>query len=476
MPRPYFLSGKLLVDPHGGSCLPVRDKFTGEEFASVQAADSSVIDRAIESADRARPAMAALEPTQRAAILERAAGLLESRGSVLVNELVAEGGKPVTYARAELERLLATFRISAQEALRLVEEPVDAAWGSQTEGMRILRRPVPVGVAGFITPFNFPLNLVAHKVAPAIASGCPFVLKPASATPLSALSIAEALAESGLPEGAFSVLPARGGEAEALASDRRVAKFSFTGSDEVGWALHRKAGVKRVTLELGGNAAVIVDETVDPEAAARRIAGAAFGHAGQSCISVQRVIVTEAAYEGLRQRLIEATEATPAGDPRLEATVAGPMISESEAMRVGAWIDEAVAGGARVLAGGAREGAVFQPTLLENVPSGARVLDEEVFGPVAVLVCVADFDAAIRETNRTRFGLQAGVLTTEPARAQDAWERLVVGGVILGDVPTWRADAMPYGGVKDSGIGREGPRYAVESMVEWRLAAFRPGL
>lgn len=473
MPRPYFLSGKPSTASKVGASFSVLDKFTGQEFASVMAADRAVIDAAIGAADRARPAMASLDPTERAKILERAAGLLEERRDTLVDELVAEGGKPLTYARAELERLLATFRISAQVALGLVEEPVDASWGSQTDGTQIFRRPVPVGVVGLITPFNFPLNLVAHKVAPAIAAGCPFVLKPASSTPLSALSIAAALSESGLPEGAYSVLPARGQEAEALASDARVAKFSFTGSDGVGWALHKKAGAKRVTLELGGNAAVIVDESVDSVAAAQRIAGAAFGHAGQSCISVQRVIVTEAAYEGLRHALIEATEATPAGDPRLEATVAGPMISESEAQRVGKWIDEAVAGGARVLAGGAREAAVFQPTLLENVPSGARALDEEIFGPVAVLVRVADFEAAIVETNRTRFGLQAGVLTADPARAQAAWERLVVGGVIVGDVPTWRADAMPYGGVKDSGLGREGPRYAVESMVEWRLAAFR---
>jgi len=476
MARPYYLAGKPVTASRGGAELTVLDKFTGEEVAIVDLADREVIDRAIGLAHDARAAMASLTAVERGAILERAADLLASRGADLVAQLVAEGGKPLSHSRNELERLLATFRISAREALRLGEESVDAGEGEQMDGTRIRRRPIPLGVAGFITPFNFPLNLVAHKVAPAIAAGCPFVLKPASSTPLSALSIAGALAECGLPDGAFSVLPARGGEAEALATDPRVAKLSFTGSDVVGWALQARAGRKRVTLELGGNAAVIVDETVDPARAAERIAAAAFGHAGQSCISVQRVVVTEAAHDGLRQCLIEATEATPAGDPRLESTVAGPMISEAEAMRVCAWVEAAAAGGARVLVGGQRNGAVVQPTLLENVPAGSRVLDEEVFGPVAVLVRVPDFDAALAEVGRTRFGLQAGVLTQDEGRGRAAWEQLEVGGVIIGDVPTWRADAMPYGGVKDSGIGREGPRYAVESLLEWRLAAFRPGL
>ncbi len=451
----------------------MTDKFTGEVIASVGAADRRVIDQAIALAEAARPAMAALGPVERAEILERSVSLLEGRSEELVAQLVAEGGKPLVHSRAELKRLLATFQISALEARRLTGERIDAGW--EVPGTRVSRRPIPIGVAGFITPFNFPLNLVAHKVAPAIAAGCPFVLKPASATPLSALAIAEALSEAGLPEGAFSILPARGAEAEILATDPRIAKLSFTGSDQVGWDLHSKAGRKRVTLELGGNAAVIVDNTVEPVAAAARIAGAAFGHAGQSCISVQRVIVTDAAYASLREALIEATDATPAGDPRLESTVTGPMISESEAIRVCRWIEEAVAGGARLLAGGGRDGAVVRPTLLENVAPGTRVLDEEVFGPVAVLVRVPDFRAALVETNRTRFGLQAGVMTSDPDRGQAAWEQLEVGGVIIGDVPTWREDAMPYGGVKDSGIGREGPRYAVESLVEWRLGAFRQG-
>lgn len=471
--HPLFLGGLPAV-PDDARPLDVFDKADGSLLATVACASVATIERALEDAADARTAMAALSPPERAAILGRAADRLEARGEELVDLIVGEAGKPIAAARAEVERCLATFRLSAAEALGLCDEALPIHFGEQARGRVALRRRFPVGVAGFITPFNFPLNLVAHKVAPAIAAGCPFVLKPASLTPLSALAIGEALAGAGLPAGAFSVLPARGADAEVLATDPRVAKLSFTGSDVVGWRLHALAGRKRCTLELGGNAAVIVDETADIERAARAVVRGAFGQAGQSCISVQRILVTSEAHAALRAALVDATREVRAGDPREDGVLVGPMITEREAERVEAWIAEAVGGGARVLVGGGRDGALVEPTLLESVPPGSRILDEEAFGPVAALAEVPDFEAALREANRTRFGLQAGVFTRDLGRAHRAWDALEVAGVIVGDVPTWRADAMPYGGIKDSGIGREGPRHAIDALCEWRLMVVDP--
>lgn len=471
--KPLLLAGQPAT-PSAGRSIDVVDKSTGTKIATVAAAGPETIDLALAAASAARASMAALDGVGRSAILGRVADHLEGRATELADLLVAEGGKPITAARAEVQRTLATFRLSAAEALRLGDEALPIQFGDQARGRVALRRRVPLGVAAFITPFNFPLNLVAHKVAPAIAAGCPFVLKPASVTPLSALAIGDALMDAGLPEGALSILPARGADAEGLATDPRVAKLSFTGSDEVGWRLHRLAGRKRVTLELGGNAAVIVDETADLERAAGAIARGAYSQAGQSCISVQRILVTAPVAEELRSLLVERVRGLTTGDVRSDATLLGPMISEDEARRVETWVAQALEMGAECLAGGAREGARFEPTLLAGVPPGARVLDEEVFGPVAVLQEVADFEQALAEANRTRFGLQAGVFTRDLGRAHRAWDALEVGGVIVGDVPTWRADAMPYGGVKDSGIGREGPLYAIDSMSEWRLFVIDP--
>ncbi|MEC8511858.1 MAG: aldehyde dehydrogenase family protein [Planctomycetota bacterium] len=471
--QPLFLGG-FSAAPDDARPIEVVDKVSGSLIATVACASGATIERALDGAAGARSAMAALSPPERAAILDRAADRLEDRRGELAELIVGEAGKPIAAARAEVERCLATFRLSAAEALRLCDEALPIQYGDQARGRVALRRRFPVGVASFITPFNFPLNLVAHKVAPAIAAGCPFLLKPASLTPLSALAIGEALAGAGLPAGAFSVLPARGADAEVLATDPRVAKLSFTGSDAVGWRLHALAGRKRCTLELGGNAAVIVDETAHVERAASAIVRGAFGQAGQSCISVQRVIATSAAHAALKSALIGFAREVRAGDPREEGVLVGPMITEREAERVEAWIAEAVEGGARVLVGGGRDGALVEPTLLEGVPAGARILDEEAFGPVAVLAEVPDFEAALREANRTRFGLQAGVFTRDLGRAHRAWDALEVGGVIVGDVPTWRADAMPYGGIKDSGIGREGPIHAIDALCEWRLMVVDP--
>ena len=468
--RPFFLASAARSSSEH---LSVEDKFTGEVFDRVALASPETVREAIGFASASRGAMRSLAGHERAAILERLGEGIRARRSELVSTLVREAGKPVRFATGEVDRAFETIRISARVAMEAPGGLLPLSSSPDNEGYRGSHMRVPVGVCGFITPFNFPLNLVAHKVAPAIAAGCPFVLKPASSTPISALILAEVLAGCGLPEGAFSVLPARGADAEALATDDRVAKLSFTGSDEVGWMLRRRAGKKRVTLELGGNAAAIVDETADLLDAARRVAFGGYYQAGQSCISVQRVIVVEEVYEAFKGRLVAEVDALVHGDPSLESVTVGPLISEADAVRVDSWVAAACSSGATRLVGGKREGAVVPPTLLEGVPAGEPVLDEEVFGPVVCLVRVRDFDAALVEANRTRFGLQAGVFTRDIHRAHRAWDELEVGAVIIGDVPSWRADVMPYGGVKDSGLGREGPASAVEEMTELRLMVIR---
>jgi acyl-CoA reductase-like NAD-dependent aldehyde dehydrogenase len=335
---------------------------------------------------------------------------------------------------------------------------------------------VPIGPCSFIAPFNFPLNLVAHKVAPALAVGCPFILKPASLTPVGALIIGEVLAETDLPKGAFSVLPCRRDGADLFTVDERLKLLSFTGSPEVGWDLKAKAGKKKVVLELGGNAAVIVDEdTQGPalEDAIGRIIFGAFYQSGQSCIGVQRIIVHAGIYEELQERLVAATERLKVGDPKEEETFIGPMISEGEASRLQGWVDEAAKAGATVLCGGTRDGAMMQPTLLTNVEPSLSIACKEAFGPVALLSTFTRFDDAIRMVNDSVFGLQTGVFTRDLYKAQKAWDDLEVGGVIIGDVPSWRVDHMPYGGVKDSGLGREGIRWAIEDMSEVRLMVVR---
>jgi acyl-CoA reductase-like NAD-dependent aldehyde dehydrogenase len=332
---------------------------------------------------------------------------------------------------------------------------------------------VPVGAVSMISPFNFPLNLAAHKVAPAIAAGCPFVMKPASATPIGALIIGEVLAETDLPKGAFSILPARRDGADLFTIDDRLKLLSFTGSPEVGWALKARSGKKKVVLELGGNAAVIVDEDADIDDAAERIVFGAYYQSGQSCISVQRIIAHQAIYDALREKLTRKVSKLVMGDPKKEDTFIGPMISEKEATRLHGWINHAVARGARVLTGGHREGVMLQATLVEDVPLDVELSCKEAFGPVATLRKFSDFDAALAEVNDSDFGLQAGIFTRDLYKAQKAWDTLEVGGVVIGDVPSWRVDHMPYGGVKDSGLGREGLRFAIEDMTEIRLMVIR---
>lgn len=457
-----------------GKPLSVTDPWDGTVIGEVRLAPAEVLDSAIEAAVRAQPVIAGLTREARSQILERIAVGLAARRDELADTIRRETGKPIAYARTEVARAMDTFRASADAARALAgcEIPLDAARSG--EGRIAFTRRFPVGPVASITPFNFPLNLVAHKVGPAIAAGCANVVKPASATPLSALALAEICAEAGLPHGALAVVACERAVGQRLVEDDRFKLLTFTGSAEVGWRMKRDAGKKRVTLELGGNAAVIVMPDADVATVASRCAVGGFYQAGQSCISVQRVFVHHDAYASVRDALVEATRATAFGDPSLDATVCGPLIDQENASRVVDWIAEAVSRGARVLAGGPRVGAVVPPTLIEGAPRDAKVVSEEVFGPVVVLEEVASFDEAVARAADTRFGLQCGIFTDDVRLLMRAWERLEVGALIHNDVPAFRVDLMPYGGVRDSGLGREGPRFTVEEMTEPRLLVLEP--
>jgi len=472
---PYYL-GNQAVSANTG--LAVTDKYSGEVATRVALADAEAIDRAIAAAVEATEPMRRLGAYERQAVLEHCVSRFKERAEELAQALCIEAGKPIKDSRGEVTRLIDTFRIAAEESVRLPGSgevfPMDIS--ARAKGYVGQWKRVPIGPCSFIAPFNFPLNLVAHKVAPALAVGCPFILKPASLTPVGALIIGEILAETDLPKGAFSVLPCRRDGADLFTVDERLKLLSFTGSPDVGWALKAKAGKKKVVLELGGNAAVIVDEDIQGptlEDAIDRIIFGAFYQSGQSCIGVQRIIAHAGIYEALRDKLVAATKGLKVGDPKEEDTFIGPMISEGEASRLQGWVDEAAKAGATVLCGGTREGAMMQPTLLENVDPSLSISRQEAFGPVATLSSFTHFDDAIRMVNDSVFGLQTGVFTRDLYRAQRAWDELEVGGVIIGDVPSWRVDHMPYGGVKDSGLGREGVRWAIEDMTEVRLLVVR---
>jgi acyl-CoA reductase-like NAD-dependent aldehyde dehydrogenase len=467
---PYYLAGRPEAPNQD---LAVTDKYTGEVATRVALADAAAIDAGIAAAVRSQEALRELAPYERQAVLMHCVERFQDRFEELAQALCVEAGKPIRDARGEVTRLVDTFRVAAEEAVRIQGEVLELQISARARGYRGMTRRVPIGPCSFISPFNFPLNLTAHKVAPAIAAGCPFVLKPASRTPVGALLIGEVLAETALPSESFSILPCHRDGADLFTTDERLKLLSFTGSPEVGWALKARAGKKKVVLELGGNAACVVDEDADLEDAVARIVFGAFYQSGQSCVGVQRVLVHERVAEEFRERLVAATRALTSGDPRDEDTFIGPMISVGEAERLEAWIQEAVAAGGRLLCGGGRRGPVLEATLLEGVPRDQKVCAEEAFGPVAVLSTFRDFDEALAEVDDSAFGLQAGIFTRDLHRAQRAWDRLEVGAVIIGDVPSWRVDNMPYGGVKDSGLGREGVRYAIEDMTEPRLLVIR---
>jgi len=468
---PYFLAGKPVA---ANTDLEVFDKYSGKRATRVAFADAASVRKAIAAAHKAAPAMAAFPHDARRDVLEHCVARFTERHEELALALCIEAGKPIRDARGEVTRLIDTFRIAAGEATRLGGEVIDMEISKRTRGYRGMVKRVPVGPCAFITPFNFPLNLVAHKVAPAIAAGCPFVLKPAAKTPVGALIIGAVLAETDLPKGAFSILPCSNDDAGLLVEDARIKLLSFTGG-LVGWDLKARAGKKKVVLELGGNAACIVDDDpgLDLDAVAERIVFGAYYQSGQSCIGVQRIFAHADVYVALRRKLKAAVAKLRMGDPRNEKTFIGPVIDEAAARRIESWIDAARKGGAKLLAGGARKGNMLPATLLENVPHDSDLYRKEVFGPVAGMESFDDFDDALARVNDSEFGLQAGVFTGRLAHAMRAWDRLEVGGVVIGDVPSFRVDSMPYGGIKDSGLGREGVRYAIEDMTEQRLLVIR---
>jgi aldehyde dehydrogenase (NAD+) len=467
---PYWVAGHPAT---GESALEVRSPHDDSIAGRTTTATPAHVEEAVAAAARVRAEFAATPAHVRAGALDTVSRRLAERSEEVAALITAESGKPLKWARLEVGRAVSTFRWGAEEARRWSGTLQRLDTDPAATGRMALVRRAPRGPVLGIAPFNFPLNLVAHKVAPAIAVGAPIVVKPAPATPLVALLLGELLAETALPTGSWSVLPVPNDVAAQLVADPRLPVVSFTGSVPVGWSIRESAPRKHVTLELGGNAAVVVGpDQGDEESlawAASRIATFAMYQAGQSCISVQRVYAHRDVAGDLTQRVIEAVESLNTGDPTDEQTDVGPLIDEDAARRVESWVTEAVVDGARVLTGGVRDGAVYAPTVLSDVPSTARVSRDEVFGPVVVLETIDSLDEGFTRVNDSCFGLQAGVFTRDLQVAFRAAQVLDVGGVVIGDVPSFRADQMPYGGVKDSGTGREGVRSAMEDLTEERV-------
>jgi len=453
----------------------VRSPYDGSEVGRVRRQGPDDVARAVAAAKRALDEQP-FPAWKRAEVLDRAALLLTERSEDFARTIAAEAAKPIRTARVEVTRAISTFVFAAAEARHVTGAmvPIDAA--EVGEGRLAFTLRLPVGVVAAISPFNFPLNLVAHKLAPAIAAGCPVVLKPASQTPLTAVALAAMLVdECGLPPGYLHVVTGGGGEVgNALVEHPDVAYVSFTGSSEVGWGIAAKAGRKKVALELGNNSPVVIDADGDWDAAARAVAATGFSHAGQSCVSVQRVYVHAEVAEPFTAILTDLVSKLVVGHPLDEATDVSALISEGERDRVESWIGEAVGGGAHVLAGGVREGSVLRPTVLGDVTPDMKVCRDEVFGPVVAVQACASFDEALRLADDTRYGLQAGVYTAGLSHALRAARELQFGTVLINEVPTWRADQMPYGGVRESGNTKEGPAWAVRAMTEERLVVIRP--
>jgi acyl-CoA reductase-like NAD-dependent aldehyde dehydrogenase len=471
--RPGTQTGFLLCGKEWseGEALEVRSPWdqglVGRVTVATRADARQAVSHAAASLRRAR----ALPRWKRREILEDVAAALIEQKERFAQLIVAEAGKPVRLALAEVDRTVLTFKTAAEEAARLGGEslPLDLTEGN--EGRWGLVQRFPIGPVLAITPYNYPLNLVAHKLAPALAAGCPVILKPAPQTPFTALALGEVILKAGWPQEALAVLPLSKLDTAWLAEkEDRIKLVSFTGSAKVGWELKAHSGRKRVLLELGGNAALLVhSDWPDLDEAAQRTAHAAFGYAGQTCISVQRVFVERGIFQTFLWKVVEETAKLGVGNPSEETTDVGPMIRQAEAERVEAWIKEAVEGGAKLVAGGERKGSVITPAILTGTKSGMKLRDEEVFGPVVAIEPYDDFEQALADANHSKYGLQAGLLTRDVSRILTAYRELEVGALIVGDTPSWRLDPMPYGGVKDSGLGREGIRAAMEEMTESRM-------
>jgi acyl-CoA reductase-like NAD-dependent aldehyde dehydrogenase len=464
-----LVRGKWLMT---GSAVQVRSPYNDELVAIVHRAGAPEIADAIAAAVESFQVTRRLPSWKRADVLEKISAGIAARREEFARTIALEAGKPIKTARPEVDRAVFTFKVAAEESKRIYGEIVPLDWLPGTEGRVAHIQRVPLGPVTGIAPFNFPLNLVAHKIAPALAAGDPIILRPASQTPVSALKLAELILAAGWPDGAIAIVPSATQDAAPLVEDERIRMLTFTGSPAVGWGLKNRAGRKRVTLELGGNAGVIVHSDADVAYAAERVTWGGFSYAGQSCISVQRVYVHDAIYESFRDQLVTRVRALQVGNPLDETTDVGPVIDRGAAERVESWVNEARAAGARVLAGGERDGNLWQPTVLESIGPELRVSCQEVFAPLVGLYRYSDVAEAIRAVDQSDFGLQAGIFSNDWNVIQTAFREIEVGGLMVNDVSTFRIDHMPYGGVKQSGFGREGLRYAIEEMTELKLLTF----
>ncbi len=452
-----------------GREVEIRAPYDQQVVGRVHEGTRKHAEEAVAAAVRAFEVTKQLPTYERQRVLRAVGAELAERKEEFARTIAQEAGKPLKPARVEAERAVMTFTVAAEEAARIYGEWLPLDLMEAAAGRWAMVRRFPLGAVGAITPFNFPLNLVAHKVAPAMACGCSLVLKPAPQTPLSALLLAEVVQQAGWPEGGLNVLPLANEDAEVLVLDERLKLITFTGSSAVGWQIKSRAGKKKVALELGGNAGVIVHSDADLERAAERCAAGGFSYSGQSCISVQRILVEKSVKERFQELLVERVKRLKVGDPLDEGVDVGPLIREQDARRAEEWVKEAVAGGAKLLTGGQRAGSLLQPTVLTETRPEMRVNCQEIFAPVVTVEAYEGFEQALERVNDSPYGLQAGVFTRDAGRLFRAYERLDTGGVIAGDIPTFRVDAMPYGGIKESGLGREGLRYAIEEMTERKL-------
>jgi acyl-CoA reductase-like NAD-dependent aldehyde dehydrogenase len=462
----FFVDGRWRDD---GDIIEVRAPYDGSVIGRVVQGRREHAEAAIAAAVKAFGTTRRLPAFERQRVLRRVAAMITGRRDEFSRTLAQEAGKPIKAARAEVDRAVFVFNVAAEESTRIYGEYLPLDWQEFTAGRWGIVRRFPLGPVAGIAPFNFPLNLVAHKVAPAIAVGCSIVLKPAPETPLCALMLAECVQQAGWPDGGLSVLPLSNDDASLLVTDERIKLISFTGSVPVGWDIKRRAGKKKVALELGGNAGVIVHSDADLAYAAERCRTGGFSYAGQSCISVQRILVEHSVYGKFTDLFVEGVKKLKAGDPLEESTDLGPLIRESDAIRANSWVEEAVRSGARLLCGGSRRGSLMEPTVLTGTKPDMKVNCQEIFAPVVTVEPYRTFDDALRQINSSNYGLQAGVFTRDAKLLFQAYDELEVGGVVAGDVPSFRIDHMPYGGIKDSGFGREGLRYAMEDMTEPKL-------
>ncbi len=449
----------------------IKSPYDGSTVAVVHFADNALMEEALSSAQKSFSRTRKLSSYQRSAVLEKISSGIEARKEELARSIAHCAGKPIASSRLEVERAVDTFQIAAEEAKRIGGEIIPLDLSAQTEERWGLVRRFPIGTIAAISPFNFPLNLVAHKVAPAFAAGNPVVLRPSSQVSITSLLLGEIIRETDYPAGGINIVPSGYEAAEALIEDERVRMFTFTGSPAIGWDLKKKAYKKKVTLELGGNAAVIIEPDANLDFALPRTILGAFSYSGQVCISIQRIFLHEKIYDRFMTDFTEAAKKLKMGDPLDEKTDIGPMLTEDAARQTEEWVREALENGARLALGGRRTGSMFEPTILENVKPEARISWLEAFAPVAVVYPYKDFEDALKGVNYSIYGLQAGIFTGSLKKAFQAFEVLDVGGVIINDIPTFRIDHMPYGGVKESGFGREGLRYAIEEMTELKLMA-----